>query len=114
MLMMMMMMISRTGRAGAVGHAITLFTETDKAQSGAYVPPALLHRRHSARLRYNTLTCLSRHYSLINVLKAAKQDVPEDLLKFGTTVKKKQHDAYGAFFKDVDTSKTAIKIKFDD
>jgi LysM repeat protein len=33
---------------------------------------------------------------LINVLKAANQDVPEDLLKFGTTVKKKQHDVYGA------------------
>ncbi|THC90819.1 hypothetical protein EYZ11_009722 [Aspergillus tanneri] len=78
--------IGRTGRAGAEGHAITLFTETDKAQSGA----------------------------LINVLKAAKQDVPEDLLKFGSTVKKKQHDAYGAFFKDVDSGKAATKIVFDE
>ncbi|KAB8240626.1 ATP-dependent RNA helicase dbp3 [Aspergillus flavus] len=78
--------IGRTGRAGAEGHAVTLFTETDKAQSGA----------------------------LINVLRAAKQDIPEDLLKFGTTVKKKQHDAYGAFFKNVDTDKTATKIVFDD
>ncbi|RAL05029.1 RNA-dependent ATPase DBP3 [Aspergillus ibericus CBS 121593] len=78
--------IGRTGRAGAEGHAITLFTEVDKAQSGA----------------------------LINVLKAAKQEVPEDLLKFGATVKKKQHDAYGAFFKDVDTNKTSTKIVFDD
>lgn len=51
---------------------------------------------------------------LINVLKAAKQNVPEALLKFGTTVKKKQHDAYGAFFKDVDMDKTATKITFDD
>ncbi|KAJ0416014.1 P-loop containing nucleoside triphosphate hydrolase protein [Aspergillus carlsbadensis] len=78
--------IGRTGRAGADGHAITLFTETDKAQSGG----------------------------LINVLKAANQDVPEDLLKFGSTVKKKQHDAYGAFFKDVEPGKTATKITFDD
>ncbi|KAL2802287.1 ATP-dependent RNA helicase dbp3 [Aspergillus granulosus] len=78
--------IGRTGRAGADGHAITLFTETDKAQSGA----------------------------LINVLKAANQVVPEDLLKFGSTVKKKQHDAYGAFFKDVEPGKTATKITFDD
>ncbi|KAE8146265.1 ATP-dependent RNA helicase [Aspergillus avenaceus] len=78
--------IGRTGRAGAEGHAITLFTETDKAQSGA----------------------------LINVLKAANQEIPEDLLKFGTTVKKKQHGAYGAFFKDVDSNKTATKIVFDD
>jgi ATP-dependent RNA helicase DBP3 len=40
--------------------------------------------------------------------------VPDHLLKFGTTVKKKAHDTYGAFFKDVDMSKTATKIKFDD
>jgi ATP-dependent RNA helicase DBP3 len=50
---------------------------------------------------------------LINVLKAANQPVPDELLKFGTTVKKKAHDAYGAFFKNVDTTKTAQKIKFD-
>lgn len=58
------------------------------------------------------------HYAnftrLVNVLKAANQHVPEDLMKFGTTVKKKQHDAYGAFFKDVDTDKKATKITFDD
>lgn len=51
---------------------------------------------------------------LINVLKAAKQNVPEDLMKFGTTVKKKQHDTYGAFFKDVDMDAKATKITFDD
>ncbi|KAL1976420.1 hypothetical protein VTN31DRAFT_2702 [Thermomyces dupontii] len=78
--------IGRTGRAGAEGYAITLFTENDKTHSG----------------------------SLINVLKAANQEVPEALLKFGTTVKKKQHSAYGAFFKEVDTTKSATKITFDD
>ncbi|KAL3469469.1 P-loop containing nucleoside triphosphate hydrolase protein [Aspergillus californicus] len=78
--------IGRTGRAGATGHAITLFTENDKALSGG----------------------------LINVLKAAKQEVPEDLLKFGSTVKKKQHDAYGAFFKDAEPGKAATRIVFDD
>ncbi|KAJ5387289.1 ATP-dependent RNA helicase dbp3 [Penicillium cosmopolitanum] len=78
--------IGRTGRAGKEGHAITMFTEQDKGLSGG----------------------------LVNVLKAAKQNVPEDLLKFGTTVKKKQHDAYGAFFKDVDSDKKATKITFDD
>ncbi|BDD63812.1 RNA-dependent ATPase [Monascus purpureus] len=78
--------IGRTGRAGAEGRATTFFTENDKTQSGA----------------------------LINVLREAKQEVPEALLKFGTTVKKKQHDVYGAFFKDVDTSKSATKIIFDD
>lgn len=77
--------IGRTGRAGQDGLAITLFTEHDKAQSGA----------------------------LINVLKAANQHVPDELLKFGTTVKKKGHEAYGAFFKEVDTTKAAQKIRFD-
>ena len=52
-------------------------------------------------------------YRLINVLKAASQPVPDELLKFGTTVKKKGHEAYGAFFKDVDSTQTAKKIKFD-
>ncbi|KAL8696900.1 MAG: hypothetical protein Q9201_007419 [Fulgogasparrea decipioides] len=77
--------IGRTGRAGAPGLAITLFTEHDKAQSGA----------------------------LINVLKAAGQPVPDELLKFGTTVKKKGHDAYGAFYKDTADAKASTKIKFD-
>ena len=77
--------IGRTGRAGAEGKAITLFTEHDKALSGA----------------------------LINVLKAAKQPVPEALLKFGCTVKKRSHEVYGDFVKDVDMSKKASKITFD-
>jgi ATP-dependent RNA helicase DBP3 len=77
--------IGRTGRAGKEGLAITLFTEHDKALSG----------------------------SLINVLKAANQPVPEDLMKFGTTVKKKEHGAYGAFYKDTDNTKAATKITFD-
>lgn len=55
------------------------------------------------------LTC----HSLINVLKAANQEVPDELLKFGTTVKRKGHEAYGAFARDVDRSVTAKKIKFD-
>ena len=67
--------------------AITLFTEHDKAQSGA----------------------------LINVLRAAGQEIPEELLRFGTTVKKKGHEAYGAFYKDpgVGGKKEGTKIKFD-
>lgn len=77
--------IGRTGRAGQDGLAITMFTDNEKGLAGA----------------------------LINVLKAAGQPVPEELMKFGTTVKKKGHDAYGAFYKDVDTSKKATKITFD-
>lgn len=77
--------IGRTGRAGAEGLAITLFTEHDKALSGA----------------------------LINVLKAAKQDVPDELLKFGGTVKKKTHDVYGAFYREGDEGAKSTKITFD-
>jgi ATP-dependent RNA helicase DBP3 len=57
---------------------------------------------------------LTESVRLINVLKAANQPVPQELLKFGTTVKKKGHEAYGAFFKDTGDMKTATKIKFDD
>ncbi|KAJ3578280.1 hypothetical protein NPX13_g2280 [Xylaria arbuscula] len=78
--------IGRTGRAGKTGQAITLFTEHDKAHSG----------------------------ELVNILKAAGQPIPDELLKFGTTVKKKAHSTYGAFFKDVDMSQKGTKITFDD
>lgn len=75
----------RTGRAGSDGKAVTFFTTNEKALAGA----------------------------LINVLKAAKQPVPEALLKFGTTVKKKTHETYGAFWRDTGDMKTATKITFD-
>ncbi|KAK5628723.1 hypothetical protein RRF57_004438 [Xylaria bambusicola] len=78
--------IGRTGRAGKTGQAITLFTEHDKAHSG----------------------------ELVNILKAAGQPIPDELLKFGTTVKKKAHSTYGAFFKDVDMSQKGTKITFDE
>ena len=51
--------------------------------------------------------------ALINVLKAANQPVPAELLKFGTTVKKKGHDAYGAFYRDASDMKKPTKITFD-
>ncbi|RUP47016.1 P-loop containing nucleoside triphosphate hydrolase protein [Jimgerdemannia flammicorona] len=57
---------------------------------------------------------VSHSGELINVLKQANQVVPEDLLKFGGTVKKKEHSAYGAFFKDVDATAKPTKIVFAD
>lgn len=57
--------------------------------------------------------CANSIIRLINVLKAANQPVPEELMKFGTTVKKKEHGAYGAFYKDTGDSKAATKITFD-
>ncbi len=77
--------IGRTGRAGQSGIAHTLFTEQEKHLSGA----------------------------LCNVLRGANQEVPEELLKFGGHTKKKEHSVYGAFYKDVDTTKKAKKIIFD-
>ncbi|KAL3229627.1 ATP-dependent RNA helicase DBP3 [Nakaseomyces bracarensis] len=77
--------IGRTGRAGQTGTAHTLFTEQEKHLAGG----------------------------LVNILNGANQPVPEDLIKFGTHTKKKEHGAYGAFFKDVDMSKKPKKITFD-
>jgi len=78
--------IGRTGRAGKTGLAVTFFVGVnDKPRAG----------------------------ELINVLKEAKQKVPEALLSFGTTVKKKEHSLYGAHFKNIDLSKKATKITFD-
>eukprot|EP00879_Flechtneria_rotunda_P000824 GHRR01000948.1.p1 GENE.GHRR01000948.1~~GHRR01000948.1.p1 ORF type:complete len:602 (+),score=256.19 GHRR01000948.1:202-2007(+) len=79
--------IGRTGRAGKTGTAVTFFVaNNDKQRAG----------------------------ELINVLREAKQKVPDALLAFGTTVKKKEHKLYGAHFKDVDLSKKATKVTFDD
>lgn len=79
--------IGRTGRGGNKGTSITLFTPHDKGHSG----------------------------ELINVLKAANQDVPDALMKFGTTVKKKTHSLYGNHFiaNGPDAPKNE-KIVFDD
>ncbi|KAI8887885.1 DEAD-domain-containing protein [Backusella circina FSU 941] len=77
--------IGRTGRGGKKGTAYTFFTPEDKAHSG----------------------------ELINVLKQANMNVPAELMKFGTTVKKKTHGAYGAFFKDTGDAPKATKIVFD-
>lgn len=79
--------IGRTGRAGKTGAAHTFFSgESDKPRAG----------------------------ELINVLREAGQPVPEELLAFGTTVKKKESKLYGAHFKDVDFSQKATKMTFDD
>jgi ATP-dependent RNA helicase DBP3 len=114
--------IGRTGRAGADGMAYTFFTEHDKVS----------HRR-----RQHIITQLIDYQAhsgaLVNILKAANQEVPESLLKFGTTVKKKEHSLYGSFYKETDrfvypftalddrvyanawdSTKTATKITFDD
>ncbi|KAL8498545.1 hypothetical protein ACS0TY_021759 [Phlomoides rotata] len=79
--------IGRTGRAGKKGVAHTFFTKENKGLSG----------------------------ELVNVLREAKQVVPDDLLKFGTHVKKKESKLYGAHFREIDANAPkAVKIKFND
>jgi ATP-dependent RNA helicase DBP3 len=54
--------------------------------------------------------------ALCNVLREANMPVPDDLLKFGGGVKKKEHKMYGSHFRadDETSSKTSTKITFDD
>jgi len=79
--------IGRTGRAGKTGDAYTFFQPGDKSHAG----------------------------ELQQVLKQAGQDVPEALLAFGSTIKKKEHKLYGNFGPRMDIPmKKATKITFDD
>ncbi|KAG7398641.1 RNA-dependent ATPase [Phytophthora boehmeriae] len=77
--------IGRTGRGGKKGTAHTFFTANDKPRAG----------------------------ELVNLLRESNQEVPNDLTKFGTHVKKKEHKLYGAFAKNIDVTKKATKITFD-
>ncbi|GMF44264.1 unnamed protein product [Phytophthora fragariaefolia] len=77
--------IGRTGRGGKKGIAHTFFTANDKPRAG----------------------------ELVNLLRESNQEVPKDLTKFGTHVKKKEHKLYGAFAKNIDVNKKATKITFD-
>ncbi|KAF8947169.1 RNA-dependent ATPase [Haplosporangium gracile] len=79
--------IGRTGRGGQTGTAHTFFTVNEKGLSGA----------------------------LINVLNDAGVKIPDELRKFGGTVKKKAHSIYGDHFKDMGDQpmKAATKIRFE-
>merc|ERR1712070_509508 len=61
--------IGRTGRAGKTGLSITFFQPSDKSHAG----------------------------ELQQVMKQAGQTPPEALMKFGSTIKKKEHKLYGNF-----------------
>ncbi|KAI8604208.1 DEAD box RNA helicase [Dissophora ornata] len=78
--------IGRTARGGQTGTAHTFFTVNEKGLSGA----------------------------LINVLNDAGVKIPDELRKFGGTVKKKAHSIYGDHFKDLGGEvKQATKIRFE-
>ena len=78
--------IGRTGRAGAEGESVTFWNpDYDKECAPA----------------------------LVRIARKAKQEVPEPLLKFGSTVKKKEHKMYGSFGPDAGAPmKQATRIVF--
>jgi len=79
--------IGRTGRAGKTGISITFFQPGDKSHAG----------------------------ELQQVMKQAGQEIPEDLKKFGSTIKKKEHNLYGSFGPPKGgPMKKAVKITFGD
>jgi ATP-dependent RNA helicase DBP3 len=63
---------------------------------------------------FSGATDKGRSGELINVLKEAGQPVPDNLMAFGTTTKKKESKMYGAHFKEIDPNAKATKIVFDD
>jgi len=77
--------IGRTGRAGKTGISHTFFQPGDKSHAG----------------------------ELQQVMKQAGQDVPDELMKFGSTIKKKEHKLYGNFGPSSAPMKKAVKIRFD-
>ena len=78
--------IGRTGRAGKTGISYTFFQPGDKSHAG----------------------------ELQQVMRQAGQEIPEDLMKFGSTIKKKEHKLYGSFGpRGGGPMKKATKITFD-
>jgi ATP-dependent RNA helicase DBP3 len=79
--------IGRTGRAGKTGISHTFFTPQDKSHAG----------------------------ELQQVMRQAGQSVPDELMKFGSTIKKKEHKLYGNFGPSSSSlpMKKATKITFD-
>ena len=79
--------IGRTGRAGKSGISHTFFQPGDKSHAG----------------------------ELQQVMRQAGQAVPDELMKFGSTIKKKEHKLYGAHSGPMGgmPMKKAVKITFD-
>ena len=46
-------------------------------------------------------------------MKQAGQDIPESLMKFGSTIKKKEHQLYGNFGPKAGPMKKAVTITLD-
>ncbi|ORY35017.1 P-loop containing nucleoside triphosphate hydrolase protein [Naematelia encephala] len=77
----------RTGRAGKTGKAVTFFTGEN-------------HERSLAG-------------EFMRVLRDAGAEIPKEMDRFPTTIKKKEHGSYGAFYKDTTNAPAPTKITFD-
>jgi len=77
--------IGRTGRAGKTGISYTFFQPGDKLRAG----------------------------ELQQIMRQSGQAIPEELMKFGSTIKKKEHKMYGSFGPKSGPMKKAVKITFD-
>ncbi|WVR08298.1 ATP-dependent RNA helicase DBP3 [Kwoniella sp. DSM 27419] len=77
----------RTGRAGKTGKAVTFFTGEghEKALAGEFM----------------------------RVLRDVGAEIPQEMDRFPTTIKKKEHGSYGAFYKDTTNAPAPTKITFD-
>lgn len=77
----------RTGRAGKTGKAVTFFTgeNHEKSLAGEFM----------------------------RVLRDAGAEIPKEMDRFPSTIKKKEHGSYGAFYKDTADAPAATKITFD-
>jgi len=79
--------IGRTARAGKTGVSHTLFTQHDRSRAG----------------------------ELVDVLRSTSQTIPPSLEKFGPSIKKKkEHEMYGSWHRDIDMNQKSTRITFDD
>lgn len=78
--------IGRTGRGGKLGKSVTFFTGE------------------------NHETALAGEF--MRVLRDAGVAIPKEMDRFPSTIKKKEHGAYGAFFKDISDAPAPKKIVF--
>ncbi|AAW43858.1 conserved hypothetical protein [Cryptococcus deneoformans JEC21] len=77
----------RTGRAGKTGKAVTFFTgeNHEKSLAGEFM----------------------------RVLRDVGAEIPKEMDRFPTTIKKKEHGSYGAFYKETTNAPAPTKITFD-
>lgn len=90
------------GRGGRTGKSITFFTG-ENHERGLAGELAKVSPEHSIRYAYKLAN--------FQVLRESGSKC-EGLKKFPMTIKKKEHNAYGAFFKETSGASVGKKIKF--